>query len=276
MRDLELGRVARALRRRRGWRQEDAALRAGLHRSSWSNLERGQIGQMRVETVRGCLAVLGVRLDLVPRGRGADLERLLDEGHSALAATWSARLRRWGWVVEPEVSFNHYGDRGRVDLLGWHAAAGTVLVVEVKTELADVQALLGGLDVKVRSSARIAADRGWGRPQRVVPAIVLAESATNRRRLSRVEPLFHRFDLRGRAGLTWLREPRGPAGGVVVFSVQSPATASRVRAGAAGRIRVPEPRASVAAGSRGGLNGRSSRLTRPRVEADCSAEAVGR
>ena len=45
-------------------------------------LERGLIRRMAVETLRDCLAVLEIRLDLVPMWRGADLGRLLDRAAS--------------------------------------------------------------------------------------------------------------------------------------------------------------------------------------------------
>ncbi|HYM52131.1 MAG TPA: helix-turn-helix domain-containing protein [Candidatus Dormibacteraeota bacterium] len=92
IRDLDLGRVIRALRRRRGWRQEDAALRARIHRSTWSLLERGHVDHLTLSTVRRCLAALEVKLDLQPRWRGAELDRLLDEEDATLQAAWKERL----------------------------------------------------------------------------------------------------------------------------------------------------------------------------------------
>lgn len=41
------------------------------------------------------------------------------------------------------MSFNHYGDRGRYDILAFHPPTGILLVVEVKTGIGDVQATLG-------------------------------------------------------------------------------------------------------------------------------------
>ncbi len=39
-----------------------------------------------------------------------------------------------------EFGFNHYGDRGSVDVLAWHSATRTLLIVEVKSILTDLQA----------------------------------------------------------------------------------------------------------------------------------------
>jgi hypothetical protein len=38
------------------------------------------------------------------------------------------------WQVVVEYTFNHYGDRGSVDVVAWHAGAGALLLVEVKSE----------------------------------------------------------------------------------------------------------------------------------------------
>lgn len=72
---------------------------------------------MTTQTLRRCLDALEVSLDLVPRWRGGGLDRLLDQDHAALQAAWADRLRRWKYDVRVETSFNHYGDRGRIDLL---------------------------------------------------------------------------------------------------------------------------------------------------------------
>ena len=54
--------------------------------------------------------------------RGADLDRLLDEGHAALVGAVASRLASLGWEVRPEVSFAVYAERGSIDLVEWHAA----------------------------------------------------------------------------------------------------------------------------------------------------------
>jgi transcriptional regulator with XRE-family HTH domain len=150
VRDLDVGRVVRAIRRRRNWRQADVAMRAGLHRSTVSDIEGGSLDDITVRTVRRCLKELDVRLDLEPRWRGAELDRLLDENHARKQAAWKERLERWAWQVIAEASFNRYGERGRIDLLAWHPGLAILLVVEIKSELVDAQSLLGGMDVKTR------------------------------------------------------------------------------------------------------------------------------
>ena len=112
MRDLVLGRLVRAVRRQRGWRQLDCAAAAEVHRSTWSRLELGNLDRLSLATLRACLAVVAVRLELAPRWRGGEADRLMDEDHAAMTAALHRRLDRWRWLVKEEVSFNHYGDRG--------------------------------------------------------------------------------------------------------------------------------------------------------------------
>ena len=247
MRDLELGRLVRALRRRRGWRQEDCATRAGVHRSTWSLLERGHLDRMTVGMLRRCLAVLEVRLDMVPGWRGADLARLRDATHAALQAVWKLRLERWGWQVWVEVSFNHYGDRGRIDLLAWHQVHRILLVIEVKSEIGDAQALLGGVDVNVRVASMTARRLGLGQPTAVVPLLVIGDGSTNRDRLRRFAPLFDRYAVLGRSAITWLRRPAGVPSGLLALTDLRYATGSSAKPIGAHRVR--RRRSSMSVGS---------------------------
>jgi transcriptional regulator with XRE-family HTH domain len=261
VRDIDIGRIVRVLRRRRGWRQLEAAAHAGVHRSTWSLVERGHLDHLSMTTVRRCLEALECRLDLVPRWRGAELDRLLDEAHSRLQAAWSAKLELWGWEVLAEVSFNHYGERGRVDLLAFHRALRNLVVVEIKSELADVQGLLGPLDVKTRVATSIAGERGWGRPIHVAPVLIIRESATSRRRLAALAPLFGRFNLRGRGAISWLRKPsESPSPlGLLILSDLSPAGSISAKRVGTQRVRVHGGRLSAADadGRRDGSAGRA-------------------
>ena len=176
-----------------------------------SLVERGRADRLSIGAFEGILAALGARMDPRISWRGTDLDRLTDASHAALGAAIKQRLADWGWSVRAEVSFNHFGERGRIDLLAWHPLTGTVLVVEVKSDLVDVQQLLGSMDVKARVARGLWPDR---RVAAVVPAIVFLEDRTTRRRLASVLTLFDRYELRGRSAVTWLRRPvlPGPTG----------------------------------------------------------------
>ena len=211
MDDLRLGASVRAVRRRRGWRQADVARRAEVSRSLISLIERGHLDLISLRTLRRVAAVLDVRLDLQPRWRGGELDRLLNAGHSALhesVARYFVTLP--GWAIEPEVSFSIYGERGVIDILAWHAQTKSLVVIELKTAIVDVQALLGDVDRKRRLAARIARDRGW-QAATVSSWVIVARSATTERRIAT-----HRTMLRaalpmdGRMMHGWLSRPDGP------------------------------------------------------------------
>ena len=75
---------------------------------------------MRLRSAASCASTLLFR--------GAELDRLLDEGHAALLGAVARRLEALGWEVRPEVSFAVFGERGSIDLVAWHATSGTLLV----------------------------------------------------------------------------------------------------------------------------------------------------
>lgn len=164
------------LRIRRGWRLRDVADRCGLSTATIGRTELGVIGSLRA--IRAHAAVLDVRAQWRLVGRGADVARVLDEEHAAIVEALAAAFRRDGWRAEPEASYSEYGERGRVDLLAVHPAAEVLAAVEVKTELADLQDLFGGLSVKARLAPRIARRLGWD-ARRVATVLAVAATAAN-------------------------------------------------------------------------------------------------
>lgn len=167
-----IGRGARAIRLRLGLRQVDLAARAGVDRGAVSRLERGHGRRLSGARLESILDALGARLDGRLAWRGADLDRMLDARHAQLQSGTKRRLEAWSWEVRAEVSFNRYGERGRVDLFAWHPASRSVAVIEVKTELVDAQALLGAMDVRTRLAPGIARGLGSPYPAAVVPVIL--------------------------------------------------------------------------------------------------------
>jgi transcriptional regulator with XRE-family HTH domain len=209
MSDQSVGAAFRAVRLRRGWRQADVANTARVSRALVSLVERGHLGTVSVESVRRIGAVLDIRIDVVPRWRGGELDRLLNSGHSSLAVAVTTWLQNNGWIVAPEVSFSVFGERGFIDLLAWHPATRTVLVIELKTAIVDVQELVGVTDRKTRLAKRIAAERGWS-PLSVGTLVVVSDTATNRRRVAdHASVLRSAYPADGRNARKWLRRPLG-------------------------------------------------------------------
>lgn len=160
--------------------------------------------------LRRVAAVLEVRPDLVPRWRGADLDRMIAAGHARMHEQVTQLLSAAGWDVHSEVSFNHFGERGVVDIVAWSAGPRALLLVELKTEIVDVSDLLSTMDRRRRLAHQIAAPLKL-EPDSVSRWVVVADTRTNRRRLAD-----HRLVLRlafprdGRAISGWLRSPVGP------------------------------------------------------------------
>lgn len=210
MDDVGIGRLFRGLRLRLGWRQVDVADRTGIARSVYSDAERGHIEQLTVATLRRIATVLEVRLLIEPTWRGGRIERVISGRHAAMAERVTAMLVEAGWTVRPEASFNHFGERGVVDLVAWHAATRTLLLIEIKTELVDPSGLLVATDRRRRLASVIARESGWN-PDVVAQWVVLAEGRTNQRRVAEHRSLLRAaFPADGRAIAGWLAKPGGP------------------------------------------------------------------
>jgi transcriptional regulator with XRE-family HTH domain len=208
MDDVRFGSVIRISRLRREWRQQDLADRAGLSRGTVSRIERGVIHELVVGQIRAVCQALEIRLEMLPRSRLADLDRVASARHAALAEhviAWLGGIG--GWTVRPEVSFAFYADRGVVDVLAWHAARAAVLVIELKTEIVDVGELLGTLDRKRRVAPKVADSLGW-QPRSVGVCLLIGDSMTNRRRVAERGATFRAaLPQDGRDLRSWLRDP---------------------------------------------------------------------
>jgi transcriptional regulator with XRE-family HTH domain len=154
-------RALRTLRHRRRWRQEDLGRRAGLSRDVVHRAEAGELRGITVGSLGRLTEALDAQLVVEIRWRGAELDRLVDADHARIVSAGAQRLERSGWIVRTEVSFNHFGDRGRCDLVAWHAGTRTLVIVEVKSRIGDLQETLGRLDVKARLGSVIADQLAW-------------------------------------------------------------------------------------------------------------------
>ena len=238
-----IGRVIRALRHRRNWTQAELGRRAGCSGSVVSRLERGHLRACSLTTLERVLADLEARLVISVLWRGGELDRLLDADHAALGERWGLR-RPPRWEHRSEVTYNVYGDRGSIDDVAYDEATGTLLVTELKTGIYDAQRTVAKLDEKVRIVPGVARRFGW-RVRRVVPALVVAETRTNRRRVEEHGSLFGRFDTRGRAAHGWLRDPWAPVGGLLVFLPLSDVRGTHGRRAGRQRVRVPGRQSSA-------------------------------
>jgi transcriptional regulator with XRE-family HTH domain len=205
-----IGRAIRVVRVRRRVRQRDLAALVDRSQPTISRLERGRLAGVTTDTLERVCSELGIRVTISLRWEGAELDRLLGARHSAMHDE-VARLfgDLAGWVTVPEVTFAIYAERGVIDILAWHAPTRSLLVIELKTELVDVQETVGTLDRKRRLAAQIAAERGW-RPLTVSSWLLVADGRTNRRRVQAHRSMLRTaFPADGRTMTSWLRSPVG-------------------------------------------------------------------
>ncbi|HEX5012925.1 MAG TPA: hypothetical protein VFV72_02110 [Candidatus Limnocylindrales bacterium] len=213
MDDQRVGTVFRSIRLRRRLRQVDLAKLAKVSPSLIRLLEHGHFDHVTLSTTRRVARALEIRLDLMPRWRGGDLDRLLNAKHSLLHELVARHLAELpDWIAQPEVSFAYYADRGIIDILAWHPRRRALLVIELKTDIVDVNELVGTVDRKGRNAIRIAIDRGWIEPRDPQPTVsiwvIVADGPTNRRRVAAHRTMLRAaFPSDGRSIDGWLRRP---------------------------------------------------------------------
>src|SRR4051794_2822833 len=105
MDDARVGRALWVLRRRRNLSQLQLARAAAISRSAVSLIERGHGAALTLRTLRAAFRAVDAGFEGNVRWRGADLDRVLDERHASLVATFADRLRSIRWEVWIEVTF---------------------------------------------------------------------------------------------------------------------------------------------------------------------------
>jgi transcriptional regulator with XRE-family HTH domain len=230
--------------------QDEVAVAAGVPRSLVGRIERGRLARVRVDDLRSVASVLDASMDLILRWHGGDLGRLINARHAAIHEAGARRFAELEeWALEPEVSFSSYGERGVIDGLAWHAATRSLLVLELKSEIVDLNDLMGSVDRKRRLAAQIGRSRGWIAAT-VSTWVVVADGRTNRRMLARhASALRLKFPADGHAIAAWLRRPTGAINALGFMPIESLAISGAAVAGTrrARRARMPLPEPVVRA-----------------------------
>ena len=212
-----MGRVLRAIRLDQRLTQQAVAGRAGLSQSVYSRAEHGDLAGMTLGNLDRIVEALGAGLSIDVRYRGGLGDRLADAAHAALVDYVVGILRGAGWMIELEFGFNVFGERGSVDVLGWHADTRTLLIVEVKSRFTDLQAMLLSLARKVRLVP--ARDQlGWS-PDHVARIVVVHGTTESRSVVARHAAIFDSaFPARSMDVRTWFRAPAGSIAGIWLVS----------------------------------------------------------
>lgn len=242
MDDQRFGTMIRSIRIKRNLRQQDLAAMAKVSPSTISRIERGHLDTVSLATLRRVAAALEIRVDLVGRWRAGDLDRLMNSRHSALHEQVARmfRARCSDWHVEPEVSFSIFGERGIIDILAWHPGHRSLLVIELKTDIVDVNELVGGVDRKRRLARDIGRDRGWDATI-VSSWVIVSSGRTNRARIAAHGAMLHAaYPVNGRTVRGWLRDPNAPIAALSMWQNGHGGTAMPHMA-ARRRVRVEHP-----------------------------------
>jgi transcriptional regulator with XRE-family HTH domain len=236
-----VGRVLRAVRLHKRLRQQDVASVAHLSRSVVSRAEHGRLDELSFGALDSIATVLDVSLFLDARWDDGDADRLIDRAHAAVVEHVVDKLRRLGWEVVVEYGFNHFGDRGSVDVLAWNAETRTLLIVEVKSRLTDLQATFAAFARKLRIvPGLVRRERGWD-AQYVGRLLVMPGTTANRTVVARHAATFAtHFPERTAAIRAWFRHPARSMGGLWFVSDVHGANARQGRTGSTVR-RVRHP-----------------------------------
>ena len=220
---LALGRLIREVRRRGHERQSDLSRRTGISQSKISRAEHGRLDRLTYTEVERLCSALEIRLSLDASWRGIEGTRLLDRAHAAIVEHVVETLSGLGWETIIEYSFNHFGDRGSADVVGWHRPLRALVIIEVKSVIADVQDTLAKVDRKVRVvPLLLARERGWA-PTWVARLLVVPDRSTVRRVIARHEATFRTvLPARTVEVRQWLVAPDGPLAGVMFLSDSPP------------------------------------------------------
>ena len=231
--DRRIGQALKAVRLQLGLTQDELGIAAGVSRFVVGRIERGKLDRVALQTLRSVAAATDVDVDLVVRWRGGELGRVVSARHAAMHEALALQMSTEpGWTCEPEVSFSIYGERGVIDALAWHASSRCLLVIELKSELVDINDLMATMDRRLRLATEIADKRGW-RAATVSAWVAIADGRTNRRAFAR-----HRTTLRakfpedGHTIRRWLRRPAGPIRALSFMPFEHVALGGGVVAGA--------------------------------------------
>ena len=202
-----------------GMTQREVAIRAGVRQQRVSDLELDRLASVSWAILERVAEALDVALYMDARWRHGDVDRLIDSVHASIVESVARELRRSGWEVTLEYSFNFYGERGSVDILAWTPATRTLLIVEVKSRLTDLQDLFATMAKKVRIvPGLLKTERGWDAVS-VSRLLVMPGSTANRTVVERHEASFRAtFPERGPAIRRWLKTPTGSIAGVWFIS----------------------------------------------------------
>lgn len=209
---LTVARSVKDGRRAIGWSQQELGRRSRVSRQMVGRVERATVSPS-FEVAARLFGTLGIEAELVVRVPFLmDRQRQRDPAHARCAAYVQRRLEKAGWPVRREVEVVHGRSHGWIDLLAFEPRSGTLLVIEIKTQLDDLGQVERSLGWYEREAWAAARRLGW-RPHRITSwLLLLATAAADSRVVENRDALSAAFPGRAPGMIGWLRgaDP-GPA-----------------------------------------------------------------
>jgi transcriptional regulator with XRE-family HTH domain len=174
-----LGRRMREERIDRRWTTQQLADRAGVSRWLVYLAERGE--PISMEAALRLIGALGLRLEVEltdPRRRERPI-RQADIVHSAMGEFEARHLRPHGFGVGVDEPYQHYQFAGRADLVAWSLEQRSLLHIENRTQLPDLQDMAGRFNAKRAYLGQVLAERlgirRWQSETHVIAALWSSE-----------------------------------------------------------------------------------------------------
>jgi transcriptional regulator with XRE-family HTH domain len=145
----------------------------GVSRGHIANIEIGR-GNPPLDLVDRIATALEIEIGLVARAPVVLGGGQRDFVHARCSGFIDRRLRNVGWITAREVEVVHGRSHGWVDLMAFDPRTGTVIVIEVKTQLDDIGAAERQLGWYARSAFDLAHQLGWNARRVVAWLLVLA------------------------------------------------------------------------------------------------------
>lgn len=144
------------------WSQRELSRRSRVPQSTISRTESGKVSDLSLTTADRLLEIMGARLRVeVDAPFLRERQRQLDPAHARMSGHVARRLERAGWQVASEVEVGGDRSRGWIDLLAFQPSTGSLLVIELKTEIHDLGQIDRSLGWYEREAWAAARRHGW-------------------------------------------------------------------------------------------------------------------
>ena len=154
--------------------QAELAAAVGVSRSLIAGIETGRVNAT-LDVVMRIGDALDLNLQIVGQRPVVIDPRPSGVLHGRCSAYVGRRLARRGWSTRREVEIVHGRWHGWIDILAFHPATSTLVVIEIKTQVDDLGAIERQLSWYEREADKVARTMGW-RPTTIATWLLLLQT----------------------------------------------------------------------------------------------------